>query len=93
MTLHAPIDALPTPAAQPRIVMGEVCAIAHVSRITIQRRVKKGTFPKPVDRGREAIFDRKAVYGALGIAQEAGNHATAETPDPWLAAADALAAG
>jgi predicted site-specific integrase-resolvase len=73
--------------------MAEVCAIAHLSRVTIQRRVKAGRFPAPIDRGREAIFDRKAVYGALGIALEAGNHATPETPDPWLAAANALAAG
>lgn len=93
MTLHAPIDALPSPAARPRITMAEVCAIAMVGRLTIQRRVKAKKFPDPIDRGRESIFDRKAVYDALGIVQAAADHDTAGGLDPWLQAAHALADG
>jgi hypothetical protein len=92
MTFHAPISALPSPAAQPRIGMSEVCAIAMVGRLTIQRRIRAHKFPEAVDRGRESIFDRKAVYGALGIVLEGGEHASPETLDPWLAGADALIA-
>ena len=94
MTIYAPIPTLPSPAARPRIGMGEVCAIAMVSRVTIRRRFNADPprFPKPVDRGQEAIFDRKAVYDALGISPETGNHATPEPQDPWMVGADALAA-
>gem|GEM_PF-4296074 len=93
MTIHAPIDDLPTPAAAPRIAMSEVCAIAMVGRLTIQRRIRAHKFPEAVDKGRESIFDRKAVYEALGITLEGRNHAAPETPDPWLTAAHAIAAG
>lgn len=92
MNVHAPAP-LPSPEAEPRIMLSEVCRIAHLSRVTIQRRVKAEKLPKPIDRGTEAIFDRRAIYQALGIALESVKHDTEETAgaDPWLQGAHAIA--
>jgi hypothetical protein len=84
---------LPSPDAEPRMFASEVALIAKVSRVTVQRRINDGKLPKPVDRGKEDIFDRRAIYQALGIALESGNHAPTDQPedDPWLRGANAIA--
>ena len=82
---------LPAPDTEPRIGTSDICAVAKLSPITIQRRIKNGTFPKPIDRGKEQLFDRRAVYEALGIVQEDRNYVPQEAADPWLRGAHAIA--
>jgi predicted DNA-binding transcriptional regulator AlpA len=50
-----------------RLTTREICAIARYGPITLWRRIKTGQMPRPVDRGREHIFDREAVLKALGL--------------------------
>jgi hypothetical protein len=71
---------LPSPEADPRITMSELCRIAKVSRVTVMRRAQAGKYPKPIDRGREFLFDRRAAYVALGILQSNWNHVPEENP-------------
>ncbi|MEI9995159.1 MAG: hypothetical protein WDM91_11230 [Rhizomicrobium sp.] len=80
---------LPSPAVAPRIMLSEVIAIARVSRVTIQRRVIAGKFPNAIDRGREMIFERRAVYEHLGIRTEGADNVGAE--NPWERGAHAIA--
>lgn len=75
-----PTDMLPNPDAEPRITMSEFCSISKVSRVTVMRRAEAGKYPKPIDRGREFLFDRRAVYVALGIVQTSWNHVPEENP-------------
>lgn len=48
-----------------RLTTGEVCQIARISRATLWRRIKSGGLPLPIDRGRQALFDRAQVLRAL----------------------------
>jgi hypothetical protein len=75
--------------ASPRITASEVCRLAGYSRVTLARRVKSGVMPAPVDRGRERLFDRLAVYKALGISTETEQHDPEET-NPWGRVVDAV---
>lgn len=83
-------DRLPSPLQEPRITTSEVCAIARLSPVTIQRRIAAGKLPKAIDRGREQIFDRRAIYEALGISILDENNAATEE-NPWERAAGAIA--
>jgi predicted DNA-binding transcriptional regulator AlpA len=79
---------LPLPDEEPRIAISEICHIAKISRSTVQRRIKKGIMPNPIDRGHEQLFDRKAVYKALGICLISGDDSPSE--NPWLRGARAI---
>lgn len=48
-----------------RLTTREVCDLAKFSSVTLWRRIRAGRMPQPIDRGREAIFDRAAVVAAL----------------------------
>lgn len=74
-----------------RLTLSEVCQLAGYSRTTLEKRIKAGRMPAPVDRGRERLFDRQAVYKALGILVEPSQHAAVEQSDPWGKAANAIA--
>lgn len=74
----------------PRLTASEVCRLAGYGRVTLGRRVRDGLMPKPVDRGRERLFDRQEIYKALGIAMETPQHVEPEEDDPWGRAADAI---
>jgi len=82
-------ERLPACDEEPRVGLSEICRIAKVSRQTIARRIKKECFPRPIDRGREQLFDRSAVYGALGITQGRVNYEN-EQENPWLRGARAI---
>jgi len=78
----------------PRLTLHEVCTLAGYSRTTLEKRIKAGKMPAPVDRGRVRLFDRRAVYKALGMITEESQHGAtieSENQDPWGAAAHALA--
>jgi hypothetical protein len=75
--------------ASPRITASEVCRLAGYSRVTLARRVKSGVMPAPVDRGKERLFDRLAVYKALGISTETKQHEPEEA-NPWGRVSDAV---
>jgi hypothetical protein len=82
---------LPSPDAEPRITTSEIAAIARVSTTTILRRADGKRLPRSIDHGKEHIFDRRAIYAALGIQQPDRNHVTKESENPWLRGARALA--
>ena len=52
-----------------RITTAEVCALARISRATMWRRVRAGALPRPIDYGREALFDQGQVVAALAVPQ------------------------
>lgn len=54
-----------------RLTTSEVCSLARYSSVTLWRRIKAGEMPRPVDEGRQALFDRDAVLKALGMLHEA----------------------
>lgn len=48
-----------------RMTTDEVLALARVSRATMWRRIACGRLPRPIDRGRQALFLKQAVHAAL----------------------------
>jgi len=74
-----------------RITASEVARLAGYSLVTLGRRVAQGKMPKPVDKARERLFDRRAVYKALGIPLEPEQHSEPEDDNPWDQAANAYA--
>ena len=69
--------------AQPaRYTTSEVCAMAGYGPTTLWRRIQQGRMPKPVDRGRENLFQAREVKQALGI--DPGPDRAQD--DPWLKA-------
>lgn len=48
-----------------RMTTDEVLALARISRASLWRRVADGRLPPPIDRGRQALFNRAAVLAAL----------------------------
>lgn len=48
-----------------RITLAEIADYMRLSKDTIRRRIARGTFPKPIDKGRELIFCRKQVLNAI----------------------------
>lgn len=48
-----------------RLTTSEVMSLARISRATLWRRVAAGHLPRPVGRGRQALFSRFAVIRAL----------------------------
>lgn len=62
-----------------RMYTSEVCKLARFSAAKLSKLRQEKRFPDPVDRGREAIYDGKAVYRSLGLIPS--DH---ETNDPWL---------
>lgn len=57
----------PTAAARApeRLTTGEVCKLARLSRATLWRRIAQGRMPRPIDRGRQALFCAEAIAQAL----------------------------
>ncbi|WP_022697876.1 helix-turn-helix transcriptional regulator [Euryhalocaulis caribicus] len=53
-----------------RLTTSEVCALARYGKATLWRRIREKQMPPPVDRGRESLFDRKAVEKALGLVDD-----------------------
>ncbi len=68
-----PQDRVPDWRVVPHIGAAEICRLAKISRPTLTRRVQAGKYPKPVDRGRETLISRRAVYQALGIRSDKPN--------------------
>ncbi len=52
-----------------RLYTQEVCMLAGFGPAKLRRRIAEGTFPPPVDRGNQLLFDRDAVLAALNLAQ------------------------
>lgn len=50
-----------------RITTTQVCDLAGYGPQALARRIHLGLMPKPVDVGRERLFDRDAVLQALGL--------------------------
>lgn len=53
-----------TPA---RLLLSEVVAMSRLSAATLRRRWRTGKFPAPVDRGKQLLFDRAAVFKHFGL--------------------------
>ncbi len=53
-----------------RYTASEVCRLAGYSKVTLWRRIKDKRMPQPCDRGRERLFDKRAVDRALGLVTE-----------------------
>jgi hypothetical protein len=68
---------MPEEIRSPRLTRDQVCEIAGYGPQTLARRIAGGRMPKAIDRGRQALFDREAVYRALKI----GAPATTEEDD------------
>lgn len=78
--------------AMQRLTTKEVCDLARLSPATVWRRVRRGELPKPIDYGRQALFDRSAVEQALGwhphvngsvLPAAAKPRAATWSPDRW----------
>jgi hypothetical protein len=54
-------------AIPPRMFTSEVLKLARFGRASLNERRKQHTFPDPIDRGREDIYDGMAVYQALKL--------------------------
>jgi hypothetical protein len=52
---------------KPRLTTIEVCDIAGYGPQTLNKRIKEGRMPAPVDKAKTLIFDRDAVLMALGL--------------------------
>lgn len=50
-----------------RLYTQEVCALAGFGPAKLRRRIAEGTFPRPIDRGNQLLFDRDEVLRALNI--------------------------
>ena len=71
-----------------RMYTSEVLEKAKFSQSTLRKRQREGTFPLPVDRGREQIYLGQQVYEALGIAPK---HSAPRTDhDRWAQALEAM---
>lgn len=64
-----------------RIYTSEVCRLARYGPGKLWRERAAGLMPNPIARGREDIFDRDAVFKALGMVKDAGPHDSANTWD------------
>jgi hypothetical protein len=76
-----------------RLTRDEVCILAGYGPQTLARRIAAGVMPAPVDRGRQALFDRAAVYEALGkphSEHEPAAEAAESAADPWTVDPDAI---
>lgn len=63
-----------------RMTSDEVCHLARFSKNTLLQRVKKGTFPKPIDRcGNGYVWNTSVVLGALGF----DTPQSEQTANPW----------
>jgi len=78
----AEIAALPS-----RLYTSEVCRLARYGVSRLWRERKAGRMPDPIDHGRQDIFDRDAVFKALGMIQDA---AAPADDDPWSVNPDAI---
>jgi len=69
-----------------RMYTSEVCRLARFSQAKLNRLRRQYQFPDPVDRGREAIYDGRQVYRALGLLDEAEQ----KTSDPIMDALEEI---
>jgi predicted DNA-binding transcriptional regulator AlpA len=53
------------------MIMTELCEIMMISRQTVDKRIRACKMPKPVDRGRERLFDRAEIYRFLNVDTDA----------------------
>ena len=72
-----------------RVTLAEIADYMRRSKDTIRRRIARGTFPKPIDKGRELIFCRSQVLKAIGVPNPADIEAE-EVEDALIIAAGAL---
>lgn len=54
------------PAAPERLTTSEVLTLLRISRATLWRRIAEDRLPRPLDRGRQALFAKEAVLEAAG---------------------------
>ena len=73
-----------------RIPTSIVCALAGYTGLTLARRRKAGLMPNPVDKGREALYETRAVLNALGL-NDGMEKTDGPSDDPWGSAANAIA--
>ena len=55
----------------PRIPASLVCKLAGYGKAALNRRIKDGLMPAPIDRGRENLFLTSEVLKRLGLAEAA----------------------
>jgi len=83
-----PFTAAEIAALPPRLYTSEVCRLARYGVSTLWRERKAGRMPGPIGHGRQDIFDRDAVFKALGMIQDAA--ASPADDDPWSVDPDAI---
>lgn len=81
----AEIQALPM-----RIYTSEVCRLARYGLTTLWRKRQRGEMPEPIDHGKQDVFDRDAVFKALGMFQDAASPAADTDVDLWSVNPDAI---
>lgn len=75
------------PDLPPRLTTPEVLELARYGRAKLRAQRKAGRMPDPIDRGGDGdIYDRDAVFKALGIAQDDKQ----STASPWIVDPDVL---
>ncbi|MEL6828070.1 MAG: hypothetical protein AAFN91_17620 [Pseudomonadota bacterium] len=72
-----------------RLTLAEIADYMRLSKDTIRRRIGRGTFPKPIDKGRELIFCRNQVLNAIEVPNQAEIESE-EVEDALIRAAGAL---
>lgn len=72
-----------------RITTSEVLQLARYGVKKLWRNRRAGTMPNPIDRGKEALFDRDAVLKALGMIHD---DAPQPATDEWEVDSDAFRA-
>jgi predicted DNA-binding transcriptional regulator AlpA len=69
--------------------MTELCELMMLSRQTVDKRIRACKMPKPVDRGRERLFDRAEIYRFLNVDTDAKD--TEPEENPWARGARIMA--
>ena len=58
------MSAAPAEPSLERLTTNEVLALLRISRATLWRRIAEERLPRPLDRGRQALFSKAAVVEA-----------------------------
>lgn len=67
------------PALDTRLTTTEVLQLLRLSRATLWRRIAQGRLPRPLDRGRQALFSKAAVMEAATRDDQRPRSRTIET--------------